>query len=98
MNCGCTKNLGCYIGGDTISFGITAPYDGFYTFEITSNGGFSVNMIEFEVGDPIEMEFGFNENSTTTIKIKTPQGSAVPYLTSADGACCFEVSGVIPVC
>jgi hypothetical protein len=98
MNCGCNKNIGCYVTGDDIQFGINAPFDGFYTFEIMSNGSFSDEVVEFEVGDPIVLPFTFNENSTTLIKIKTPSGSPVPYLTSADGACCFEVQGIIPIC
>lgn len=98
MNCGCTKNIGCYVAGDAISFGMNAPFAGDYTFEITTNGGFSVIVAEFEIGDPIVLDFTFNENSTTLIKIKTPTGSIVPYLTSADGACCFEVSGITPIC
>lgn len=98
MNCGCTKNIGCYISGDEIQFGITAPFTGDYTFEITSNGGFSTQVVEFEIGDSIVLDFTFNENSTTLIKIKSPTGSIVPYLTSADGACCFEVNGITPIC
>lgn len=98
MNCGCTKNIGCYVAGDEIQFGINAPFAGDYTFEITTNGGFTTEVVNFQKDDPIVLTFSFNENSTTLIKIKTPPGSPVPYLTSADGACCFEVSGIIPVC
>ena len=98
MNCGCTKNIGCYSVGDEITFGITAPFAGEYTFEVTTNGGFTTVTADFEIGDPIVLDFAFNENSTTLIKIKTPTGSLVPYLTSSDGACCFEVSGIIPIC
>ena len=98
MNCGCTKNVGCYIAGDPIQFGMNAPFAGDYTFEITTNGSFTTAQESFGVGDPVILDFHFNENSTTLIKIKTPDGSAVPYLTSADGACCFEVSGIIPIC
>lgn len=98
MNCGCTKNIGCYVVGDDIQFRIEAPFTGEYTFEITSNGGFSTVNESFDEGDLIVLPFSFNENSTTLIKIKTPTGSPVPYLTSVDGACCFEVNGIIPVC
>ena len=98
MNCGCTKNIGCYKSGDDIIFGINAPFDGLYYFEVTTNGGFITLESSFETGDPIILGFTFNENSSTSIKIKTPDGSPVPYLTSADGACCFEVSGIIPIC
>lgn len=98
MNCGCTKNIGCYILNDEIQFGITAPFTGEYTFEITTNGSFTTQVEEFEIGDSIVLPFVFNENSTTLIKIKTPTGSIVPYLTSDDGACCFEVNGLTPIC
>lgn len=98
MNCGCTKNIGCFLTGDEIQFGINAPFTGEYTFEITSNGGFSIVTSSFDAGDPILLDFTFNENSTTLIKIKTPTGSIVPYLTSNDGACCFEVNGITPIC
>lgn len=98
MNCGCTKNLGCFITGEEINFGMTAPFAGDYIFEITTNGGFTTQVVPFVLNQGIYLDFAFNENSTTLIKIKTPDGSPVPYLTSNDGACCFEVNGIIPVC
>lgn len=98
MNCGCTKNLGCFVPGGEINFGIKAPFAGDYTFEITTNGSFTTEVLTFTLNQAIYLDFAFNENSTTLIKIKTPDGSPVPYLTSDDGACCFEVNGVIPVC
>ena len=98
MNCGCNKNIGCYKTGDIIDFGIIAPYNGTYTFEITTSAGFTTIELEIEAGEPIAIPFQFNENSTTIIKIKAPFNGFNPYLTSADGACCFEVSGIIPIC
>jgi hypothetical protein len=98
MNCGCAKNIGCFITNEEIQFGIVAPYTGTYTFQIFSSGGYYETEVDFDSGDSIVLDFTFNENSTTTIKIKTPTGSAVPYLTSNDGACCFEVSGLVPIC
>lgn len=100
MNCGCTKHLGCYINGAEINFGIIAPYDGDYVFEITTTSGYYEEVVTIMSGDVITLPFTFNENSVTHIKIKTPtfSGFHVPYLTSNDGACCFEVTGVVPIC
>lgn len=100
MNCGCTKHLGCYTTGSDIEFGIIAPYDGNYTFQITTSAGYYEEVVWFNSGDPIILPFNFNENSVTHIKIKAPtvSGFSVPYLTSADGACCFEISGIVPIC
>ncbi len=98
MNCGCTKNIGCYVSGDDINFGIVAPFDGLYIFHITTNNGYYNEGVVFEVGEPITLPFTFNENSSTSIKIEAPSSSPIPYLTSNDGACCFEVSGIVPIC
>jgi hypothetical protein len=101
MNCGCTKNLGCFIPGQNIDFGILAPYDGFYTAEIFSNSGFTSISFEGDFGTPLVLPFTFNENSTTIIKIKFDVSFAqygMYYATTKDGACSFEVSGIIPQC
>ena len=100
MNCGCTKHVGCYVNGQDIEFGVIAPYDGIYTFQITTANGYYEEEATYEAGDTITLPFTFNENSSTTIKIKAPivSGFSVPYVTSKDGACCFEVTGIVPIC
>jgi hypothetical protein len=101
MNCGCTKHIGCFTPNDTINFGITAPYSGEYTFEIFSNTGFSTILQTFIFGEPIQIPFTFNENSNTIIKIKTDLINTLNgfyYITTPDGACSFEFSGIIPSC
>lgn len=100
MNCGCTKNLGCFIPGQIIDFGITAPQGDDYIFEIYSNDGYSTIVVPLSFSQSISIPFTFNENSTTIIKVKLkfPQPNGPYYLTSQDGACMFEVSGIIPQC
>ena len=98
MNCGCTKNLGCYVSGDDIDFGIIAPFDGAYIFHITAINGYYNEQVVFDAGDPIIFPFTFNENSSTTIQIQAPSVSPIPFLTSNDGACCFQVTGIVPIC
>ncbi len=100
MNCGCIKHLGCYIPEQIIDFGIPAPYGTEYTFEIWSQSGFYTITESFTFGDPLTLPFTFNENSTTIIKIKlTAYGMpGLQYITTSDGACSFEVNGIIPTC
>lgn len=100
MNCGCTKHLGCFLPDQIIDFGITAPQGDDYIFEIWSSTGFSTVVVPLSFSQPIQIPFTFNENSTTTIKVKLkfPQINGPYYLTSKDGACAFEVSGIVPNC
>jgi hypothetical protein len=100
MNCGCTKHIGCFTPNQTIDFGINAPFGDDYTFQIWSNSGYFEQTFTFSFGEAIQIPFTFNENSTTTIKIKinTYGVSGLMYLTSDDGACSFEVSGLVPTC
>jgi len=100
MNCGCVKHLGCFVPDQPISFGINAPFGDDYIFQIFSPTGYSEQTFTFAFGEAIEIPFTFNENATTTIKIKisTYGVSGLNYLTSDDGACSFEVSGIVPTC
>jgi len=101
MNCGCIKNLGCFAPSQTIDFGLVAPCSDEYIFEVYSNGSFQEIAVELETGDPLVLPMTFNENSSTMIKIKVPACAAVPgwsYFTTSDGACCFEINGIVPVC
>lgn len=101
MNCGCTKHIGCFIPNETINFGVVAPFTGDYTFEIFSNTGFTTIVESFEFNDPLILPFTFNENSNTIIKIKldpSVAGFGFYYITTPDGACSFEVSGIVPSC
>lgn len=99
MNCGCVKNLGCFVPGQNIDFGFVAPCSGWYEFEVFSVNGFSVVSAMFDESDPIVLNFAFNENAETLIKVKVPPCAQVPgfnYFTSPDGACSFAVNGTIP--
>jgi hypothetical protein len=100
MNCGCTKHLGCFIPEQMIDFGMTAPFGDDYVFQIFGPSGYSEQTFTFAFGEVIEIPFTFNENSSTIIKIKikTYGISGLHYLTSQDGACSFEVSGLVPTC
>lgn len=100
MNCGCVKHLGCYIPEQIIDFGIAAPFGDDYIFEIWSSTGFYTITETFAFGDPLVLPFTFNENSSTIIKIKISTYSVpgLQYITTSDGACSFEVSGLIPTC
>ena len=101
MNCNCQKNLGCYLPNDEIDFGMTAFCDGDFTFEIFGPSGVTTIVVALSAGDPLVLPFTFNENGETMIKIKVPvacQHDGFYYITSKDGACCFIVSGAIPVC
>ena len=103
MNCGCTKDIGCFVYGNVIDFGFTSIADcGDYTFEIWSMGAYSEVTATIPVGDPITLPFTFNENSDTMIKIKFPfcasLQSGINYVTSVDGACCFVAHGIISQC
>jgi hypothetical protein len=98
MNCGCVKNIGCFVPGQTIDFGFVAPCDDKYIFEIFSVSGFSTIEVDLLTGDPLELPFTFNENAETIIKIRVPDCAKVPgfnYFTTTDGACSFAVNGMI---
>jgi hypothetical protein len=101
MNCGCIKHLGCFLPNEPIKFGILAPYTGNFEFEIFSQNGFSVLLVAGTFGSELTLPFTFNENSNTIIKIKIDSGFAANgfyYITSSDGACSFEVTGIVPSC
>lgn len=100
MNCGCIKNLGCFAPNQMIDFGINAPFGEQYLFQIFGPSGYSEQLVSFTFGDPIEIPFTFNENASTIIKIKLTTSilDGLYYITSQDGACSFEVSGIIPTC
>ena len=103
MNCGCIKNIGCFAPNQTIDFGFTNwssnPED--FIFHIWTNGTYLSQTVTFDPGDKIELTMVFNEDSTTMIKIELPSSLQTPgayYATSPDGACCFEVNGIIQTC
>jgi hypothetical protein len=104
MNCGCCKDLGCFAPGEIIDFGISAltavePY----IFHIWTIGGYMTDSATLDPGDPLQLPFTFNENAETTIKIQFPSDlidtlHGINFVTTADGACCFTVHGMIPTC
>lgn len=102
MNCGCSKHIGCFAPNQTIDFGLVAPCTDTYIFEIWGvSGTFTTIEVELESGDPLTLPMTFNENGTTTIKIRVPDCAAVPgwsYFTTSDGACSWSVDGISPVC
>lgn len=105
MNCGCVKHLGCFIPNETIDFGFMSFFDAMYTFEIfNSDGTFTTLNYYFDADTPVQIPFTFNENSDTLIKIKNPdpegttQAMGFHYFTTADGACTWSVSGMVPNC
>jgi hypothetical protein len=104
MNCGCIKHLGCYTGNQDIDFGFQAPCPGDYVFEIWSaNGTYTEITVEFDADDQVVLPMTFNENSTTTIKVRTPDcvRDTMPsfyYFTTPDGACSWTVEGIPPIC
>ena len=100
MNCGCVKNLGCFVPNQIIDFGIPAPYGDDYIFEIWGQNGFSTIVQSFSYGEQLVLPFTFNENSSTIIKIKmyNSPSAGIWYITTSDGACSFEVSGIVPTC
>jgi hypothetical protein len=105
MNCGCVKHLGCFIPGEEINFGFQSPFEDETQFEFeifNSNGTFATFFYWFAEGDNIQIPFTFNENADTLIKIKNPDGltrdMGFHYFTTADGACTWSVSGLVPNC
>lgn len=102
MNCGCSKHIGCFTPNETIDFGIIAPCSGDYVFEIwNSNGTFELITIDYALGNNVILPMTFNENATTTIKIRVPSCAVVPgwhYFSTSDGACSWTVDGISPVC
>jgi len=104
MNCGCSKHIGCFAPNQTIDFGFQAPCPGEYIFEIWgANGTYTEIPVDFDVDDLVVLPMTFNENATTTIKIRTPEcvRDVMPgfyYFTTSDGACSWTIDGISPVC
>jgi hypothetical protein len=104
MVCGCCKDLGCYVYGDTIKFGVKSiSNNNDYIFHIWGNGTYTKVNQSFPGGDELVLDFTFNENSETTIKIELPsdvkdEAFGVSFVTTADGACCFTVHGTLSNC
>lgn len=104
MICGCCKDLGCYSHNDIISFGLVSITDNSpYVFHIWSNGSYNRSEVTFPTNSSINLPFTFNENGETTIKIELPNdvqnsSQGIVYATTADGACCFTVHGLIKQC
>lgn len=104
MICGCCKDLGCYTYNQSIDFGIKSLGDlSDYVFHIWSNGTYQTISETFALNAPIQIPFTFNENSETTIKIELPSDyqnipGGIAFATTADGACCFTVHGLLGVC
>ena len=103
MNCGCTKNLGCFASGQTIDFGFAnwslVAED--FIFHIWTNGTYLSTTVTFDPAEQIQLTMIFNEDSVTMIKIELPSSLQTPgsyYATSSDGACCFEVNGIVEIC
>jgi len=103
MNCGCTKNLGCFAPGQTIDFGFAnwslVAED--FIFHIWTNGTYLSTTVTFDPAEQIQLTMIFNEDSVTMIKIELPSSLQTPgsyYATSSDGACCFEVNGIVEIC
>jgi hypothetical protein len=104
MNCGCSKHIGCFTANQDIDFGFQAPCPGEYIFEIWgANGTYTEIPVEFNADDLVVLPMTFNENATTTIKIRTPEcvRDSMPsfyYFTTPDGACSWTVEGIPPIC
>lgn len=108
MVCNCCKDLGCFTPNQIIDFGVIAVNASDpYIFHIWNLGGYTTESVTFAPDDPIELPFTFNENAETTIKIQFPAdyiGSikgeqyGVNFVTTKDGACCFTIHGIIPIC
>jgi hypothetical protein len=103
MNCGCTKNLGCFAPNQTIDFGFAnwSLIPEKFKFHIWTNGTYLTIEETFDPAEQIQLTMVFNENSVTMIKIELPSSLQTPgsyYATSSDGACCFEVNGIVQTC
>jgi hypothetical protein len=102
MNCGCSKHIGCFAPAQIIDFGFLAPCTEEYIFEIWgANGTYTEIVLELDQDDPVTLSMTFNENATTTIKIRIPQSCVISgayYFTTSDGACSWTVDGISPVC
>lgn len=102
MNCGCSKDLGCFQSCQMIDFGFTSPWPNGtqVTFEIWANGGFLTQTFNFDLGDPIQIPYVFNENGETHIKIQVPGAFSTTYNThiTIGGACMFMAKGVPGIC
>jgi len=104
MNCNCNQDLGCFLPGDVIDFGVVAYCDGDYIFEITSRGLTVRETVTFAGGADIVLTNNFTESGEIKIKIKVPQiapCSPQPgfnYITSPGGACVFLVHSEVGNC
>jgi hypothetical protein len=102
MICKCSKDLGCFLPGDEISFGIEAFCSGDYTFEVWARGLMVREVVAFEAGDELKLPNTFTEDGETTIKIKIPEDCAtIPgfnYITTPDGACQFKFKSIVSTC
>ena len=102
MLCNCSKDLGCFLPGDVVLFGITAFCSGTYTFEVWSRGLPTIVEVDFTIGDNIGLINNFTEQGETTIKIKVPTTCSPPegfnYITTIDGACQFKFKSLVSTC
>lgn len=103
MLCNCVEDLGCFLAGDSIDFGITALCDGTFTFEVSRRGLIERIEIDFVAGDPLILPNTFDEHGEIKVKIKFPDACADPsngvsYVTSLRGACVFKFKNEVPVC
>ena len=74
-----------------------------YLYHIWSNGTYTTINQSTPVGEELTLPFTFNENSETTIKIEFPASiqdvsAGLSFVTTADGACCFTVHGLLTTC
>jgi len=104
MSCSCDcLDLGCYLAGDDIEFGINALCDGTFTFEVSRRGLTERIEIDFTAGDPLILPNTFDENGEIKVKIKLPAACADPengvsYVTARRGQCCFKFKNDVPRC
>ncbi len=104
MSCSCDcLDLGCYLAGDDIEFGINALCDGTFTFEVSRRGLTERIEIDFTAGDPLVLPNTFDEHGEIKVKIKLPSACAEPengfsYVTARRGECCFKFKNDVPRC
>lgn len=103
MLCNCVEDLGCFLAGDPINFGLNALCDGTFTFEVSRRGLIERIEIDFVAGDPLILPNSFDEHGEIKVKIKFPEACADPtngvsYVTSTRGACVFKFKNEVPVC
>ena len=103
MSCNDCLDLGCYLAGEEIDFGISALCDGNFIFEVSRRGLTEKIEVAFSAGDPLILPNTFDEHGEIKVKIKLPAACAEPesgvsYVTGRRGACCFKFKNEVPLC